>query len=185
MLDLRIREKRAIRDLGRNDRARAAKGLDKMIVKLDNEQVLFVQNWAARKNEYNQKRGIVNQKESTQHPDYIQYKGKAGEAAFGLAFDLKTDWGIHAWGDGGIDFQGKVSIDVKTTESQTLELVFKPGTFRANVGVLVQMLAIDRFYIHGWITHNEFRNKCYTNNYGWDAVKPTDLRPIELLKGML
>lgn len=172
--------------MGRNDRGRTQEREKTMtIITLDNEQVLFIQNWAARKNQFNAERGIINQKESKQHPDYIQYKGKAGEAAFGLAFDLPIDWEIHGHGDGGIDFQGRVSIDVKTTESRSLELVFKPGTFRANVGVLVQMLAIDRFCIHGWITHNEFRNLSHTNNYGWDAVKAKDLRPIELLKGML
>jgi len=172
--------------LGRNDRGRTQERKKTMtIITLDNEQVLFIQNWAARKNQFNAERGIINQKESKQHPDYIQYKGKAGEAAFGLAFDLPIDWEIHGHGDGGIDFQGRVSIDVKTTESRSLELVFKPGTFRANVGVLVQMLAIDRFCIHGWITHNEFRNLSHTNNYGWDAVRAKDLRPIELLKGML
>ena len=114
--------------------------------------------------------------------------GFRGELAFAKLYKLEpTEVTVDA--DDGIDYvlsDGK-TVDVKLSTYVNGDLIFDNfEKFKSDIAVLAYGKHSDSYVdIAGWITKEEFINKCFDRNYGHGnrkALRSSELRPMEELK---
>lgn len=124
---------------------------------------------------------------------YIGIKGEYGVAKYlGVGFDMRSLTDGDDYGD--ISLSGW-RIEVKNLQDW---LVFTPGTFRADIAVLVNPLrerldprvrdknshAYKDILIRGWIYRDTFIHVCFEHSFGYGArqcMRPESLSPIDTI----